>query len=94
MGFISQPQGKFTLKLNSQPMLDFDVTLTDQVWQSADGRLRMSYTVLEKNTEDSNGVLVLEVSSALLKPGQPVEFEVAGSSSNSQRWFGLYRLIP
>jgi putative membrane-bound dehydrogenase-like protein len=90
MGFMSQPAGKFTLKLNGQALLDFDVTLNDRVWEAADGRARMTYSVLEANSEDSNGVLVIEVASALVNRDVAAEFEVAGSSSNSQRWFGLY----
>jgi len=93
MGFVSQPSGKFTLKLNGRPLLDFNVTLTDRVWESADGRTRMSYSVMEANSEDSNGVLSAEVPSSLLKPGEPAEFEVSGSASGSQRWFGVY-LLP
>ena len=92
MGFVSQPQGKFTLKLNGQALLDFDVTLSERVWESRDGRARMSYSVVEANSEDSNGVLVIEVLSELVKSGVPAEFEVTGSASNSQRWFGVYML--
>jgi hypothetical protein len=92
MGFVSQPSGKFTLKLNGRPLLDFNATLSDRVWESADGRTRMSYSVMEANSEDSNGVLSIEVPSSLLKPGEPAEFEVVGSASSSQRWFGVYVL--
>jgi hypothetical protein len=48
---------------------------------------------MEANSEDSNGVLSIEVPSSLLKAGDPAEFEVTGSASNSQRWFGVY-LLP
>ena len=92
MGFVSQPQGKFTLKLNGQSMLDFDVTLSDRTWESADGKVRMNYLVKEANAEDSNGVLVIEVNSSLLLACKSAEFEVVGSASNSQRWFGVYVL--
>jgi putative heme-binding domain-containing protein len=94
MGFISQPSGKFKLRLNDKPMLEFNVATTDQSWQSADGRIKMIYTVMENNAEDSNGVLLIEVANALLVPGKPANFEVIGSSSNSQRWFGLYIITP
>jgi putative membrane-bound dehydrogenase-like protein len=93
MGFVSQPSGKFTLKLNDSSLLDFNATLSDRVWESTDGRTRMSYSVMEANSEDSNGALSIEVPSALLKPNEPAEFEVVGSASNSQRWFGVY-LLP
>jgi putative membrane-bound dehydrogenase-like protein len=94
MGFISQPSGKFELRLNDKPMLEFNVAVTDQSWQSADGKVKMNYTVMENNPEDSNGVLLIEVAGSLLIPGKPATFEVIGSSSNSQRWFGLYLVTP
>jgi hypothetical protein len=93
MGFVSQPSGKFALRLNGQPVLEFNVALADQSWQSADGKVRMRYTVMEDGTEDSNGVLLLEVAGSLLIPGQPARFEVVGSAASSQRWFGIY-LLP
>lgn len=92
MGFVSQPQGKFTLKVNGTTLLDYDVSLTDRTWTSADGRTKMRYSVREANTEDSSGVLEIEVPSALLKPGQRAEFTVLGSASGNQRWFGIYQL--
>jgi putative heme-binding domain-containing protein len=93
MGFVSQPSGKFELRLNGRRALDFNVALNDQTWQSADGKVQMSYTVLENNNEDSDGVLLINVSGSLLEPGQPGTFEVVGSAANSQRWFGVY-LVP
>src|ERR1051326_5372619 len=92
MGFASQPSGKFELRLNEKPVLEFNVALTDQSWQSTDGRVRMSYTVMENNAEDSNGAVLIEVAGSLLTPGKPADFEVIGSPSNSQRWFGIYAL--
>jgi putative heme-binding domain-containing protein len=90
MGFVSQPPGKFTLSLNGKIALEFDVSLTDRTWASTDGRVRMDYTVMENNSEDSNGVLVIEVAADLLAPGRPATIEVLGSPSNSHRWFGVY----
>jgi len=92
MGFASQPSGKFTLRLNGQPAFDFNVALSDQAWQSSDGRVRMTYTVMENNVEDSNGVLAIETHASLLQPGESAQFEIIGSSAHSQRWFGIYSL--
>jgi len=94
MGFISQPSGKFELRLNEKSLLEFNVAITDQSWQSADGKVKMTYIVMENNSEDSNGVLLIEVPGSLLTPQKPADFEVVGSSSNSQRWFGLYLVSP
>ncbi|MBI2924516.1 MAG: neutral/alkaline non-lysosomal ceramidase N-terminal domain-containing protein [Verrucomicrobia bacterium] len=90
MGLLSQPTGSFQLLLNGSAVLSFDVALFDQAWQSDDAKVRLSYTVMENNTEDSNGVLEIEVSGALLEPGRAATFEVRGSASNSQRWFGVF----
>jgi hypothetical protein len=49
---------------------------------------------MENNPEDSNGVLLIEVANSLLTPGKAATLEVIGSSSNSQRWFGLYLVTP
>jgi len=93
MGFLSQPSGDFQLLIKGKPRLEFDVTLNSHTWQSDDGGIRMSYTVIESNEEDSCGILQIEVPGALLEPGKPMRFEVIGSATGSQRWFGVY-LLP
>jgi hypothetical protein len=93
MGFLSQPSGSFQLLINGKPGMEFNVTLNSQTWQSDDARIRMSYTVIENNDEDGCGILQIDVAGALLEPGKPVRFEVAGSAAGSQRWFGVY-LLP
>ena len=92
MGYSSNPSGRFTMTLNGKSPVEFDVTLSDRKWQSADGKLRLSYTVLEANEEDSNGVLVIEAAGSILEPGKPATIEVTASAANSQRWFGIYLL--
>jgi putative membrane-bound dehydrogenase-like protein len=92
LGFLSQPHGSFSLKVNGRPAFDFDVTLGDGSWRSEDGRVRMDYAVMESNAEDSNGVLTLELDPGWVKEGQPVQFTVTGTASGSQRWFGVYVL--
>lgn len=92
MGLRSEAAGGFTLKLNGKAVLNFEVTLTDQTWQSADGRVRLNYTVMENNSEDSNGVLAIELAPGLLEPGKPAQLAVTGASVGSQRWFGVYVL--
>ena len=90
MGFISQPSGTFTLKVNGSSALEFNVTLDDNAWQSADGKFRASYRVMEANAQDSNGVLTIAIANALIDGSKPVTLEVVGSAANSQRWFGIY----
>ncbi|MEO5802422.1 MAG: neutral/alkaline non-lysosomal ceramidase N-terminal domain-containing protein [Verrucomicrobiota bacterium] len=92
LGYLSDKSGKFSLSLNGKAVLDFNVTLTDAAWKSKDGRVSMRYQVMENNAEDSNGVLTISVRGDLFKPADPINFEVIGSASNSQRWFGIYLL--
>ena len=70
------------------------VTRDDQSWRSVDGTVQLSYLVMEKNSEDSNGVMIIEVSAKRLEAGKPATFEVTGSAAGSQRWFGIYLLPP
>ncbi len=92
MGFQSQPAGTFDLRLNGKHALTFEVALASKSWSGDDGRVSMHYTVMENNTEDSNGVLLINVAGALLEAGKPATFEVVGSASGSSRWFGVYQL--
>ncbi len=92
MGFISQPKGDFLLRINGREALRFDVSLVDADWQSADGKVRMHYSVVEANSEDSDGLLEIEAPASLFEPGKPVTYEVSASGANSQRWFGIYLL--
>ena len=92
LGFYSQASGEFDLRLNGKHALAFNVTLSDLTWQDPDGRISMGYMAMENNSEDSNGILLINVSGALLEAGQPATFEVIGSAANSQRWFGVYLL--
>jgi hypothetical protein len=92
MGHRGNPPGKFSLRLNGKPVLDFDVALHDQIWRSPDEKVRMIYFTMEDNVQESNGILTISVSGSLLEPGKPAAFEVTGPSARSARWFGLYWL--
>ena len=90
MGLQSQPSGNFSLRSGQQQLAEFNVALTDATWERPDGKCRMSYAIMEANSEDSNGVLTLEVAADLLDSPSAASFEVTGSPSASQRWFGIY----
>jgi len=92
VGLISDSAGKFYLKVNGKSAVAFDVTTTDAVWEHPAHEVTVRYSVMENNAEDSNGILTISVSSIWLEAGKPVTFEVTGSASNSQRWFGVYEL--
>jgi putative membrane-bound dehydrogenase-like protein len=94
MGWNSQPAGGFTLKVNGKSFIEFDVTLTDSQWESRDGQVRMNYSVMEANTEDSNGPLTITLPRSLVPKDGRVRFEVTANGRNSQRWFGIYEVVP
>jgi hypothetical protein len=53
----------------------------------AAGRLR--YRVEERNNEDSNGVMELELAHAV-PAARPLRISVTGTPTGSLRWFGVY----
>ncbi len=92
MGLISQPSGQFQLKANGKSLLQFDVVLAEKSWASTDKKASVRYQPMETNAEDGSGVLTVELHGELIQPGKPVTFEVIGSATDSQRWFGVYLL--
>ena len=90
MGHRSQPKGSFTLRLNGRDAFQFDVALGDAFWEGVSPAIRAYYRVKERNTEDSNGILVLQVARDQVRPGEVLRWEVRGSATGSLRWFGLY----
>ncbi len=90
MGFRSQPSGSFELFVNSRHGVTFDVSLDDRSWVSREGSVRVRYTIMQRNEEDSNGLLEIELDPTWVSVGQPVLFEVRASAASSQRWFGVY----
>lgn len=94
MGFLSQPSGRFTLHVHGRASLDFDVTLEDREWVGPGEKLRLRYTVQERNGEDGCGLLEIDAGPGWLTEGETIWLEVVGTASQSQRWFGLYRVPP
>ena len=78
--------------MQGHKQVDFDVALDDAQWSSNDGRVRVHYVARECNAEDSCGVFELEADASVLPDNTPVLFEVSGSASNSERWFGIYHV--
>jgi putative heme-binding domain-containing protein len=92
MGLHSQRGSHFTLQIASQPLLDFDVTLDDAEWASADRGVVLRYRVEERNDEDSNGILELDLDRARVPTDGRLRISIQASNNSSQRWFGLYEL--
>jgi hypothetical protein len=96
LGWQSQPAGgRFSLWLNQEKLLDFDITLTSTTWKNADGAVELKYTVKSiDRDEDSSGIMELTVPSSRLKIGEPATLRVDGSAANSLRYFGLQEILP
>ena len=97
LGWQSQPAGgRFSLWLNHDRLLDFDIALTSTTWKSADGSVMLKYTVKSiDRDEDSSGIMELIVpGSRLPTGGGPVTLRVDGSKANSRRYFGLQEISP
>lgn len=92
-GLKSQPQGGFTLSINGKRAFDLDVCLDDKVFGDFGGILA-TYCVLERNEEDSSGILSVLIPAEQIASMADVRFSVNANGANSQRWFGLYSLGP
>jgi ligand-binding sensor domain-containing protein/signal transduction histidine kinase len=90
MGYFSQPAGDFYLTINGQKAFTFQVALTNQEWQSADGSVKAAYEVRQRNREGSNGILSLELAGGLARAGETATFEVKAVGPESLRWFGVH----
>jgi putative membrane-bound dehydrogenase-like protein len=91
IGSKSNPPGTFLLKLNGKPVINFGIALHDRAWHSDDGKVQMSYLVMEDSVHESNGIMTLSVSGSLLETGKPAMFEVIGQTPKTQSWFGIYQ---
>ncbi len=90
MGLHSTPKGHFTLNIGGQPVLDFDVTLEDGEWAAASAPIVLRYRVEERNDEDSNGILELQLDRTRIPADGRLRVSLQASNSGSQRWFGVY----
>lgn len=97
LGWRSQPAGgRFSLFLNNEKLLDFDISLASTTWKNADGSVVLKYTVksLDRD-EDSSGIMELTVPSKRLQASdESVTLRVDGSGPNSRRYFGLFEICP
>ena len=92
IGYVSQPQGHFELRLDDQLLLLFDVSLESTTWKGEDERVQLHYSVRARNGEDSTGLMTLVLPAALTTAGKPVQLSIRGSKTNSRRWVGLMPL--
>lgn len=89
-GYISEPEGSFTLHLNGKPLLDFGVTRETRRWTSADGKADLFFDVKSHDNEDALGVMYLTLPTEMLQDRAPARLAVSGSNSSSRRWFTVF----
>lgn len=83
------PTAGFTLLVNGDECLDFDVTGSAELWESSDGRAALLFSRRWRSDQDSAGFFYLAVSRQLIEPGAPCRLGVKCKESDSERWFGL-----
>ena len=89
MGLQSQPKGHFVLRIEDVGEVEFDVAMDDAQWPlDPPGAGRLRYRVEERNNEDSNGVMELELPNTAAT--RPLRISVTGTPTGSLRWFGVY----
>ena len=94
-GWVTDPDGDFTLLVNGKELLKFDVSNTTKSWpipgQALQSRTGLTYDVNGFTpTGDSTGIMTLTLPAGTVKVGESVEIGVKGSASSSKRFFMLY----
>jgi hypothetical protein len=90
IGWSTEPEaGGFTLTVNGRHAVEFPFTVTGGQWSSADGTVRLRYTVRRTIAPDSFGLFFLTAPVGLFEPGRPAEIEVRAPGNGSKRWFAL-----
>lgn len=80
--------GKFQLRWNGGPSVDFMPVITDAVWSSTEGGAVMRYLVMATERDESSGVLEIEL------PGDAVSlsgvaFTIISQNSAGRSWVAL-----
>ncbi len=81
----------FTLAVNGQPVLDFDTSKTQTLWQGRDGQSALLYVPghVQPSWSGTAGLFYLAVPQNLFAPGKPCRIEVRSRGSDRGRYFGL-----
>ncbi len=86
LGWATEPEAPFTLRVGDLAPVVFEVAPGGGEWLSADGRVRLVYEPRTVFEPDSLGVFYLLAPRAALAPGQPARIRVETSASQSKRW--------
>ncbi|MHB9037688.1 MAG: glycoside hydrolase family 2 protein [Armatimonadota bacterium] len=77
--------GKFTIFLNSEPVVDFDCDHRRTKWTSADGQVELGFEPRTGGWRNASGVMSLTVPSGMLTEGAPATLALVGAASNAPR---------
>ena len=89
-GFISQKDIPFLFSINDKEILTLHVSREKTTWTSECGRATLEYDVLNKNNEDTSGIMELKIPWEWVIPGKAVKFTISPVDHDSSRWFGIY----
>ena len=90
MGYMSEPGGTLTLRLNGKDLIDFEPGIKKATWHRAEGKITLQYESKTTNDIDGSGYMTLTLPASMLKPGEPANLSVAPKAGASRRWFGVY----
>jgi len=89
-GWISQPESSgFTLTLNGDDVLHFDVTNSSREWSNSDTGVILKFVCTWKSDVDSAGFFFLQVPTAMLHQGEPLKVTIQSEGIGSLRWFSV-----
>jgi hypothetical protein len=90
LGWVSQRKGGgFTLLLNGQQVLKFDVAPQGGAWSGDNGKVKLRFVVRKSLPEDGLGLFYVTVPADGIKRGEPCRLAVRSDAEGSRRWFGL-----
>lgn len=87
-GELGDAKDEFVLSVNGASSVRFAPSRDDASWSSTDGKVLLGFLAVERRPDGVNGVLDIEVSSSLLKPGESARLSVTKAGAGTG-WFGL-----
>ncbi len=95
VGYINDPKTEgFSLLVNDQEVLRFDVTLETQEWKGKDDGVSLFYypTWSGPTGPDSSGLFFLTLPKDRVTQAQPCRLAVRSLGEGTRRWFGVHPL--
>ena len=94
VGWVKEPEGEgFTLTVNGEDVLKFNVALGFNTWRNDERGVVMSLFPRRMTDQDNVGLFYLRVPAAMLEAGKPCTLSVRSNGPGSQRWFALHPYV-